>query len=129
VQLGPDAEHGEGVGAGAQLARQRRVALARGIAHAQQQAARGRRPQGVHQLAAQYAQRGGVHQHHALARQPDAAVGRGELDLAPQVGIRGQGGECGHEVELSINHFSVQAEKLGEFHQMVNHLLDESRKS
>ncbi len=95
VQLGADREHLEQRCLGAHLACKLRVALARGIARAHQQAAGLRRSQGVHQLPAQGAQCGRMHQQHALPRKPDAAVARRKVHQAAQIDIgrqRGQGG-------------------------------------
>ena len=66
--LGADREHLEQRCLGPNLACELRVALARGIARAHQQAARLGRPQCVHQLPAQGAQCRHMDQQHALAR-------------------------------------------------------------
>ena len=108
VQLRADGEQGKHVGVGAQLARQRRVALARGVTDAQQQAPRGGRADRLNQLAPQGPQRGRMHQQHALAGQPDPAIGRRELHLAAQIGGGGQGWQLGHGSIIDKDHLCAR---------------------
>ena len=95
VQLGPDREHVEHRRVPTHLPRQRRVALARRVARAHEQAAGVFAAQRAHELAPQGAERGGVHEHHALARQPDATVAGREMNHPPQVGVWRQLGSGG----------------------------------
>ena len=91
VQLRADREHVKDRGIAAHLARQRGIALARGVAGAHQQAARLLAADGAHQLAPQRAERRRMDQQHALVGEPDAAVTGREMDHAAQVRIGGQG--------------------------------------
>ena len=119
VQLRPDAEHGKRISTGAQLVGQRGIALARGVAHAHHQTPRSSPAHGVDQLTAQDAQRGGMHQHHALACEPDAAIGRRKMHLAAQVGIRRQSRKMGHGKILSIKEPSPEEGKRAQIHHFV----------
>jgi hypothetical protein len=90
VQLRADREHVEQRAVTADLARQRRVALAGGVAGAQQQPTRLLAADGAHQFAAQRAERRRMDQQHALVSEPDAPVAGREMDHAAQVGVGGQ---------------------------------------
>jgi hypothetical protein len=96
VQLRADGEHVEQRGLAAHLACQRGVALARGVAGAQQQPPRLRRaPMVCISSRRKRAQCGRMDQHHALPGQPDAAVAGGEVHQPAQVGVAGQRGQGG----------------------------------
>ena len=84
-QLWPGQEVVIGVGAGAYLARHGRVACARLVANAGDQAACRFLAQALYQFLAQGAQRADVHQHHALVVEPDAPFLRGKTQTLGQV--------------------------------------------
>jgi hypothetical protein len=90
MQLGAGHEDGCRVTLGPALAHQLRVARARHIAGAREQAAGAVDAQRVDQLAAQVAHGRAVPQQHALVVQPDAAVAGREEQRLGEVGQRGR---------------------------------------
>src|SRR5690606_1204908 len=88
VQLGADEEGLDRGSVAAQLAREFGIALARGEAHAGEDAARLLHADRFDQLLAQRRQRGGVEQHHALFPEPDQAVVGREAQHLAQVRTR-----------------------------------------
>ncbi len=77
------------------------VARAGLIADAGDQAARGLLAEALDQLLPQGAERGDVHQHHALVVEPDAALARGEAEAVGEVVNFGNGDRAGPRLGLA----------------------------
>jgi len=105
VQLRTDGEHVEHRCIAAHLARENRVALARGIAGTHQQAPGLFAADGAHQLTAQRAECCRMDQQHALAGEPDATVAGREMEQPTQVGVGRERGRwwSGHFLIIEIS--------------------------